>query len=92
MMSPHPHPQPEAPFPTSKVGETPRGQETQDFLLMQEAPFLVYQFVSHHILKNEWRRVTALGCELKPKVAGGCFLASSCNQRVKVTASAWLPR
>ena len=47
------------------MGETPKAQETQDFLLMQEAPFLVNQLVSHHILRREslWRRVASRGLE-----------------------------
>lgn len=49
---------------------------------MQEAPFLIYQLVSHHILRKEslWRRVAARGLEGEvwgdlgaAWAAGGCF-------------------
>lgn len=45
---------------------------------MQEAPFLVYQLVSHHILRKEslWRRLAARGLEGRSGETGdsmGCF-------------------
>ena len=48
---------------------------------MQEAPFLAYQLVSHHILRKEslWRRLAARGLEGRSGETGdsmGCFPSS----------------
>lgn len=57
---------------------------------MQEAPFLIYQLVSHHILRKEslWRRVAARG--LEGEVWGDLGRQHGCRRLLPLESQWWL--